>query len=191
MVMSTVRGSGPSTTTYSWADGTSMAAPAVAAVAAIVRQRFPGISVGALKTYLAQTADGVNGNDPLRPYYGHGFVNAGNAATQGSTVPQAAANFDRTMGPAVAAATRPQLLIAGNGGARPELSFTLPSAGPAKVELFDVAGRKVAELFNGQANSGRTALSWSAGHSLHSGAYFARLTANGVQQSRQIVLLGQ
>jgi subtilisin family serine protease len=81
MVMSTVRGSGTSTTTYSWASGTSMAAPAATAVAALIKQRFPNISVGALKTKLAQSADdeGKKGHDPA---YGRGFVNARRAVTE-------------------------------------------------------------------------------------------------------------
>ncbi len=76
MVLSSVRGSGASTTSYSWAAGTSMAAPAAAAVAALIKQRFPGISVGDLKTRLAQSAVGKG------PYYGKGFVDAYNAVTQ-------------------------------------------------------------------------------------------------------------
>ena len=81
MVISCSRGSGGSNSTYSWAAGTSMAAPAVSAVAALVKQRFPWISVGALKTHLARTADdeGKKGNDP---YYGKGFVNAFRAVTE-------------------------------------------------------------------------------------------------------------
>jgi subtilisin family serine protease len=73
MVISTVRGSG--NTSYGWAAGTSMAAPAASAVAALIKQSHPGISLGALKTTLAQTADdeGKGGNDP---FYGKGFVNA-------------------------------------------------------------------------------------------------------------------
>lgn len=75
MVLSTSRGSSASTTSYSWAAGTSMAAPAVAAVAALAKQANPGISLGALKNKLAQSADdeGKKGRDPL---YGRGFVNA-------------------------------------------------------------------------------------------------------------------
>lgn len=81
MVMSTVRGSGTSTTTYSWASGTSMAAPAATAVAALIKQRDPSISVGALKTRLAKSADdeGKSGHDPA---YGRGFVNARRAVTE-------------------------------------------------------------------------------------------------------------
>jgi subtilisin family serine protease len=81
MVLSCSRGAGASTTSYSWAAGTSMAAPAVSAVAALVRQKYPGLSVGALKTCLANTADdeGSNGHDP---YFGRGFVNARRAVTE-------------------------------------------------------------------------------------------------------------
>jgi len=58
--------------------GTSMASPAAAGVAALILGENPGMSVGALKTRLAQTADdeGKVGNDE---FYGHGFVNAARA----------------------------------------------------------------------------------------------------------------
>lgn len=81
MVLSTVRGSGASISSYSFADGTSMAAPVVAGVAALIIQRYPGILVGDLKNKLAQTADdeGKKGHDP---FYGSGFVNARRAVTQ-------------------------------------------------------------------------------------------------------------
>jgi subtilisin family serine protease len=190
MVLSTSRGAGASTTSYSWAAGTSMAAPAVAAVAAIIKQRFPSFGADELKTFLGQTADGVGGDDPLKPYYGKGFLNAGNAATQSGGTSPAPVNCGREMGPAVTAATRPQLLVAGNGGAHPELSFTLPSAGRAKIELFDLAGRKVAVLYDGEATTGHTHVAWS-GRSVRAGAYFARLSALGGFQTRQLILLGQ
>ena len=80
MVISTVRGSAASTTSYSWSAGTSMAAPAAAAVAAIIKQANPGISLGELKNRLAQSADdeGKVGRDAV---YGAGFVNAHKACT--------------------------------------------------------------------------------------------------------------
>ena len=75
MVLSTSRGSGASTASYSWAAGASMAAPAAAAVAAIIKQKNPNISLGALKTALQNSAidAGKNGADP---FYGKGWVNA-------------------------------------------------------------------------------------------------------------------
>ena len=63
---------------WCFASGTSMASPAAAGVAALIKGCNPGISLGALKAKLAQTADdeGKIGNDE---FYGHGFVNAARA----------------------------------------------------------------------------------------------------------------
>ncbi len=63
------------TGSYGWTFGTSMATPVAAGVAALIKQRFPNISVGAWKNKLANTADdeGKPGHDP---FYGRGFVNA-------------------------------------------------------------------------------------------------------------------
>ena len=75
MVLSTSRAG------WTWTAGTSMSAPAASAVAALIKQRFPNISVGELKNRLAQSADDVGkpGADPL---YGRGFINAYRAVTQ-------------------------------------------------------------------------------------------------------------
>jgi lantibiotic leader peptide-processing serine protease len=66
---------------YSWAAGTSMAAPTASGVAAIIVQQNPGISLGSLKNKLFQSAvdAGAIGNDE---FHGHGFVNALNACHQ-------------------------------------------------------------------------------------------------------------
>ncbi len=72
-----------SQTAYYWgfAAGTSMSAPAAAGVAALIKQKYPNITVAGLKAKLAQTADdeGKPGHDP---YYGNGFVNARRAVTE-------------------------------------------------------------------------------------------------------------
>jgi len=80
MVLSTSRGS-TAPGAYSWAAGTSMAAPAAAAVAALILEKNPFLSVGALKNKLMQTAtdEGKPGQDP---FYGRGLVNALNAVTK-------------------------------------------------------------------------------------------------------------
>jgi len=66
---------------YCFAAGTSMASPAAAGVAALIAQSHPGISRGALKTKLKNTADdeGKRGKDE---FYGHGFVNAFRGVTE-------------------------------------------------------------------------------------------------------------
>lgn len=66
---------------WCFAYGTSMASPAAAGVAALIKGANPGIPLGALKTKLKNTADdeGPNGHDE---FYGHGFVNARRACTE-------------------------------------------------------------------------------------------------------------
>ena len=80
LVLSTSRGT-TANGGYSWAGGTSMAAPAASAVAAIIKQQNPDISLGALKTALQHSAidAGKKGADP---FHGKGFVNALNACRQ-------------------------------------------------------------------------------------------------------------
>lgn len=82
LVFSTCRGtSTPPTFSFCWSAGTSMAAPTAAGVAALIVGDNPGISLGALKAKLKNTAtdSGPNGHDE---FYGHGFVNARQACTQ-------------------------------------------------------------------------------------------------------------
>jgi subtilisin family serine protease len=79
MVISTCKGTSvPPYFSFCFADGTSMAAPAAAGVAALIVGQYPGISLGKLKAMLKKSADdeGKVGKDQ---YYGHGFVNAANA----------------------------------------------------------------------------------------------------------------
>jgi subtilisin family serine protease len=82
MVLSTCKGtSTPPTYSFCFADGTSMAAPHAAGVAALIMQANPGISLGALKTKLKNTADD-EGKKGFDEFYGHGFVNAYRAVTK-------------------------------------------------------------------------------------------------------------
>jgi subtilisin family serine protease len=81
MVLSTCRGkSTPPTFSFCFSAGTSMAAPAAAGVAALIKSENPDISLGALKAALKNSADdeGKIGHDE---FYGHGFVNAHRAVT--------------------------------------------------------------------------------------------------------------
>lgn len=79
MVFSTARGAlPPPSFSFSWAAGTSMAAPAVSGVAALIKGTNPDISVGALKSKLAQTAD----RQSNRAFHGRGWVNAYRACTE-------------------------------------------------------------------------------------------------------------
>ena len=78
MVMAPCRGSGSSNSAYCWADGTSMAAPEVSGVAALIIGKYGPMPPAQVRALLMQSADdlGKPGNDD---FYGLGRVNAGRA----------------------------------------------------------------------------------------------------------------
>ncbi|RDU38702.1 hypothetical protein DRW41_03850 [Neobacillus piezotolerans] len=63
---------------YGWKIGTSMAAPKVAAAAALVKAQFPHLTAQQIATRLQQTAEDL-GNPGHDEYFGHGLVNVWNA----------------------------------------------------------------------------------------------------------------
>jgi serine protease len=77
---------GPPGPVYAWTQGTSMATPHVAGVAALVLAREPQLTVAALRNRLTGFAVdvGLDGRDDL---YGAGIVNARNSLTQSLAPP--------------------------------------------------------------------------------------------------------
>jgi len=71
-------------------------------------------------------------------------------------------------------------------------SFTVASAGGYKLEVYDVAGRRVRTLSDGSLEVGSHSVSWDgldeAGHAVASGIYLCRMSGKGVTQERQIVI---
>ncbi|RIW18463.1 hypothetical protein D0X99_01890 [Algoriphagus lacus] len=79
MVLSPSRGAGSSNTSYSWAQGTSMASPAAAGVAALIIEANGGsLTPAQVKTKLLQSATDL-GKPGQDLYYGNGYVNAAKA----------------------------------------------------------------------------------------------------------------
>jgi hypothetical protein len=60
--------------------------------------------------------------------------------------------------------------------------------GPVRIGVYDVAGRRVATLVDGERPAGRHAVTWS-GHSVASGVYFVKMTAVDFGETRKITLL--
>ena len=70
-----------------------------------------------------------------------------------------------------------------------ELTYTLPSSREATLTIYDIAGREVVRLIEGQQSPGEHSIIWDAGD-MPSGIYFARLsTANGQSQTQKLVLM--
>jgi len=73
------------------------------------------------------------------------------------------------------------------------LPFTLAAPGRVRLEVFDLAGRRIATLADGHFAAGEQALTWGgcdgAGNPQASGVYFARLAAGGLTETKRLVLL--
>ncbi len=68
------------------------------------------------------------------------------------------------------------------------LTYGLPLAGRVSLSVFDIAGRQVATLFNGDQTAGMHSVSWNA-ESMPSGLYIVRLKASGQVFTQKVMLL--
>jgi len=73
------------------------------------------------------------------------------------------------------------------------VAFTLARDGPARLEVFDLRGARVATLAVGPFVAGRHSVAWrgidDAGRRVVAGVYFVRLEADGVVRTRRVVRL--
>jgi hypothetical protein len=68
------------------------------------------------------------------------------------------------------------------------IRYSLPSASRVTVEIYDILGRKVATLLDGEEAVGEHSLIWNAGE-LPSGLYFSRITAGERTATGRMLLL--
>jgi len=68
------------------------------------------------------------------------------------------------------------------------ITYTLPTDAKVQVEVFDISGRLINTLFNGNEKSGSYNLNFSSGsNKLMSGVYVVKFTVNDQVYSRQLV----
>jgi hypothetical protein len=76
---------------------------------------------------------------------------------------------------------------------RTEIRFDLPQAGPVRLEVFDVAGRRVRNLVHEQRTAGSHRIAWNglddSSRPVASGFYLYRLVAGDFSQTRRMVLI--
>ena len=74
-----------------------------------------------------------------------------------------------------------------------EFRFALPADSNARLELFDLRGYRVRELFNGQTSSATTVAAWDgtdeSGQRVAQGVYMARLSYPGREITQRITVL--
>ncbi|MCC5942413.1 MAG: T9SS type A sorting domain-containing protein, partial [Balneolaceae bacterium] len=68
------------------------------------------------------------------------------------------------------------------------ISYELPQTEQVRLDVFDMTGRQVATLVNGQVAAGRHQVSFNA-MNLSSGVYMYRLQAGGMMLTRQLTLI--
>jgi subtilisin family serine protease len=166
---------------YMWGDGTSFACPLTAGICGLVRARYPTLSPQLVAQHLIATGDAVAYDEPIGVK-----VNAFRAV---SVVPTAVTEGVRTPTPAlVRASPNP---TTGSVAIR----FALPAEGWARLDLYDVAGRRVRTLAEGALSAGPHIVQWDGrdehGGTLPSGVYFARLEGEGVALKTKVVLVGR
>ncbi len=73
------------------------------------------------------------------------------------------------------------------------IEFSLPAAGKATIEIFNVLGKRVATVFDGPAEAGANRIEWNAtdhnDQKVASGIYFYRLTADNYNETKKMILL--
>ncbi|MBC8367226.1 T9SS type A sorting domain-containing protein [bacterium] len=73
------------------------------------------------------------------------------------------------------------------------ITYALAQGGELQIRIFDLTGRRVATLWDGQQAAGNHELIWNGrdqnGHELSSGVYFLKFTAESYTQSQKLILL--
>jgi photosystem II stability/assembly factor-like uncharacterized protein len=69
-----------------------------------------------------------------------------------------------------------------------EISFELYSAATVKLTIFDITGREIGLLVNGELAPSAYKFKWN-GENYSSGIYFYRLDANGISQTKRMLLV--
>ncbi len=75
------------------------------------------------------------------------------------------------------------------GGRELDVSFSLPDGSPARLELLDVAGRRIAALDAGALGAGRHVVNLAQGGRVAPGLYLVRLTQAGQARTARAVVV--
>jgi len=74
-----------------------------------------------------------------------------------------------------------------------DISFILPQSAHVRLDVFNIAGRRVATLVDGRLESDEHQIHWDgrdeSGQPVSSGIYFYRLESDGISLSRKMLLL--
>ncbi|MCK5840728.1 MAG: S8 family peptidase [Candidatus Sabulitectum sp.] len=169
---------------YQSMSGTSMATPHLAGVAALILSANPNLTVAQMDSIIEVTSLdlGASGKDNT---YGAGRVDA----YQAVVAALAMTGTEESQGAAVPAA-----LGISNISPNPVSNFAsfnvyTAVSGAADISVFDVTGRRVANIDNSDIESGANAYNWQIPAEMGSGVYFVRATINGGTVSSRMTVV--
>ncbi len=179
-VLSTKWGGG-----YTTMSGTSMATPHLAGVAALLLSANPDLTVAQMDSLIEVTSLdlGSAGKDNT---YGAGRVDAYQAVLAAISMVGTEEQTWEAVGPAVigisSVSPNPVSTFA-------SFSINTLSAGPADIAVFDVSGRRTANISTQELTAGVNAFSWQVPGQMGNGIYFVRATVNGQTVSSRMTVL--
>ena len=70
------------------------------------------------------------------------------------------------------------------------INFSVPITSLVTIKLYDVMGREIETLVNGEKKPGNYSVQFTAGsHQLSSGIYFYRMRAGNFVETKKLILL--
>ncbi|MDM7992076.1 MAG: S8 family peptidase [Candidatus Fermentibacter sp.] len=168
---------------YESMDGTSMATPHVAGVAALMLDANPNLTVSQIDQIMEQTALDLlpAGKDNAT---GSGRIDA-LAAVQAAI----AVGVETALEPVVAPGLAMSAVYPNPVGETALFEIYTGEAGRVEIEVFDLSGRIVAGSTLGEVEAGTHAFGWTVPSDLGNGIYFIRSTVGSVSDTARMTVV--
>ena len=170
--------------------GTSQASPHVAGTIALMLEAKPDLSYEEAVMHLTETArtNSFTGAVPNNTV-GAGYLDAHEAVKRVAGLPTAVDSFEDPLpGTVTITNTYPNPFVS-----TATIEYTLSNTAPAKLQIYNAAGRRIKTLVNGMHSAGIHAVTWdgtnTAGHRVASGIYFVVMETDQAVQPRKVVFL--
>jgi len=168
---------------YTTMSGTSMATPHVAGVAALLLSANKYLTVAQLDSIIEMTSLelGATGKDNV---YGAGRIDAYQAVLAAIEV-----GTEQAQGAVVPLALNISAISPNPVGNFAAFSVYTDVTAVADISVFDVSGRRIANIETAEITSGANAYNWQIPGEMGSGIYFVRATINGTTASSRMTVL--
>jgi subtilisin family serine protease len=171
---------------YMYNSGTSFACPVVAGAVALVRGRYPGVPAPYIIRHMIETGDVVAYSVDIGPR-----LNVYNALLTYVDVVDDIAAAGAAAG--LGRATPNPLRVGPGGAAVASFAYTLARDGDVELAVYDLRGRRVAELERGLRGAGAHRAQWNGrdatGSPVAAGLYFVAGTLEGRRVDGRITVL--